>query len=136
MSQSKNLHEARRWLLTARQDLQAAKSLSENRFFAHACFLAQQCGEKALKALWYMYDRGPWGHSIQILVTEFSNLSSFPNLEEWIQRAAILDRYYIGTRYPNGLPDLTPGESYFQHDAEVAIEQAEAFIEIAQKAIG
>jgi HEPN domain-containing protein len=51
MSQSKNLHEAKRWLLTAQQDLQATKSLSENGFFAHACFLAQQCGEKAIKAL-------------------------------------------------------------------------------------
>jgi HEPN domain-containing protein len=136
MSQSKNLHEARRWIMTARQDLQAAKSLSKNGFFAHACFLAQQCGEKAIKALWYLYDREPWGHSIQLLVTEFTDVSSFPNLEEWIQRAASLDRYYIPTRYPNGLPDLTPGDSYFLHDAETAIEQAEAFVEFAQKAIG
>jgi HEPN domain-containing protein len=136
MSQSKNLHEARRWLLTAQQDLQAAKSLSANGFFAHACFLAQQVGEKAMKALWYLNDREPWGHSIQLLVTEFPDASSFPNLDDWIQRAASLDRYNIPTRYPNGLPDLTPGECYFLHDADSAIEQAGAFVEAAQKAIG
>ncbi len=27
----------------------------------------------------------------------------------WL-RTADLDQYYIPTRYPNGLPDLTPGE--------------------------
>jgi HEPN domain-containing protein len=31
--------------------------------------------------------------------------------------AAALDRFYIPTRYPNGLPDLTPGKYYFQKDA-------------------
>jgi len=116
--------------------LTSCEIIIRKRIFAHACFLAQQCGEKALKALWYLYDREPWGHSIQLLVTEFHDVTSFPNLDDWIQRAASLDRYYIPTRYPNGLPDLTPGESYFLHDAESAIEQAGAFVEAAQKAIG
>jgi HEPN domain-containing protein len=35
--------------------------------------------------------------------------------------AAALDRFYIPTRYPNGLPDLTPGKFYFQKDAEFGI---------------
>jgi HEPN domain-containing protein len=51
MSQSKNLHESRRWLLTSQQDLAAAKSLAANGFYAQGCFLAQQAGEKAVKAL-------------------------------------------------------------------------------------
>jgi HEPN domain-containing protein len=135
MSQSKNLHEAQRWLATAQQDLLAAKSLSANGFFAHACFLAQQCGEKALKALWYLHDREPWGNSIQRLVTELPDIFSLPDRENWIQRAASLDRYYIPTRYPNGLPDLTPGQSYFRQDADSAIAQASTFIEAAQKEI-
>ena len=136
MSQTKNLREAQRWLMTAQQDLLAAKSLSVNGFFAHACFLAQQCGEKTLKALWYLHDREPWGSSIQRLVTEFPDVCSLPNTEEWIQRAASLDRYYIPTRYPTGLPDLTPGQSYFKRDAEAAILQAATFVEAAQKEIG
>jgi HEPN domain-containing protein len=135
MSQSKNLHEAQRWLITAQQDLLAAKSLTENRFYAHACFNAQQAGEKALKALWYLHDREPWGSSIQRLVTDFPDASSLTNLDDWIHRAASLDRYYIPTRYPNGLPDLTPGQSYFKQDAEAAILQAATFVEAAQKAI-
>lgn len=135
MSQGKNLHEAQRWLITAQQDLLAAKALSENRFYAHACFFAHQSGEKALKAMWYLHDRQPWGSSIQRLVTEFPDADELPNIDEWIFRAATLDRYYIPTRDPAGLPDLTPGQNYFKQDADAAILLAATFVEAAQKAI-
>jgi len=125
-----------RWLLTARQDLSAAQSLSENGFHAQSCFLAQQSGEKAVKALWYLYDLEPWGHSIQRLVAEFPDTAAFSDYDGWIQRAATLDRFYIPTHYPNGLPDLTPGESYFKPDADTAIAHATYFIEAAEKAMG
>jgi HEPN domain-containing protein len=135
MSQGKNLHEAQRWLITAQQDLLAAKALSENRFFAHACFLAQQSGEKALKAMWYLHDRQPWGSSILRLVTEFPDATELPNLDDWIYRAATLDRLYVPTRYPDALPDLTPGQNFFKQDADAAILLAATFVEAAQKAI-
>ncbi len=54
MSAPKNRHEAERWLRTAEEDLQAAKTLQANEIYAQACFLAQQCGEKALKAMWQL----------------------------------------------------------------------------------
>jgi HEPN domain-containing protein len=53
MSVDKDLYEATRWLETAIEDLEAAQVLLEREKFSHACFLAQQCGEKSLKALWY-----------------------------------------------------------------------------------
>ncbi len=135
MSAGKNLHEAQRWLVAAQQDLLAAKSLSENRFYAHACFFAQQSGEKALKALWHLHDREPWGSSILRLVKEFPDTPA-ANYEEWAQRAAALDRFYIPTRYPDALPDLTPNQCYFKPDAEAAILMAATFVETAQKEIG
>ena len=49
MSLPKNLHQAERWLLTAREDLQAAETLAAAEMHAQSCFLAQQSGEKALK---------------------------------------------------------------------------------------
>ncbi len=136
MSTGKNLHEAQRWLITAQQDLLAAKSLSENRYYAHACFFAQQSGEKALKALWHLHDREPRGSSLVHLVTEFPDASSISGTDEWIYRAAALDRYYIPTRYPDGLPDLTPHQCYFKQDADSAILMAATFVEVAQKEIG
>jgi HEPN domain-containing protein len=52
MSTEKNVYEALRWLRTAEDDLDAATVLSKNDKFPHACFYAQQAGEKALKAVW------------------------------------------------------------------------------------
>lgn len=124
MSQSKNRYQAERWLLTAEEDLRAAELLFQAEMYAQACFYAQQSGEKALKSLWYMVDANPWGHSVQRLVTEFPRQAEIPDLEDWIERGALLDKFYIPTRYPNGLPDLTPGQVYRQGDARRGIEAA------------
>jgi HEPN domain-containing protein len=84
--------------------------------YAQACFYAQQSAEKAIKALWYLRDADPWGHSVQRLITEYPQPDDIPDREEWIRQAALLDQFYIPTRYPNGLPDLTPGQVYRQGD--------------------
>jgi HEPN domain-containing protein len=68
MSRTKNRSEAERWLVTAEEDLEAATVLFNGTMYAQACFNAQQTGEKALKALWYMVDSDPWGHSVQRLI--------------------------------------------------------------------
>jgi HEPN domain-containing protein len=128
----KNRHEAERWLQTAEEDLRAAQLLRGSNMFAHACFLAQQSGEKSLKAMWYLLDQDPWGHSIQRLAREFPEPGFISDTQDWLQRAAILDRFYIPTRYPNGLPDLTPGQSYFLPDANQAIKEATFFLEKAR----
>lgn len=46
MSQSKSQYEAKRWWLTAQEDLEVAKALHEAGKFSHACFLSQQSSEK------------------------------------------------------------------------------------------
>ena len=133
MSQAKNLHEAERWYRTAAEDLNAAQALRDAELYAHACFQAQQCAEKAIKALWYLLDLDPWGHSIQRLVRDFPNTKFLQNMDAWEQRAAYLDRFYIPTRYPNGLPDLTPGQSFHRQDADQAIEVATSFLTASSK---
>ena len=47
MSVEKNTIEAKRWFQTAEGDLDTAIILKKNKKFAHACFHAQQAGEKA-----------------------------------------------------------------------------------------
>ena len=128
MSESKNRHDAERWLLTAEEDLEAAQSLNQTGHFAQACFYSQQAGEKALKSVWFLADSDPWGHSIQRLVAEFPGKNKLGDMEKWIDSAALLDKLYIPTRYPNGLPDLTPGKVYRQGDAKEAIAAAEFLI--------
>lgn len=61
MSLDKARHEALRWLQTSFEDLDAAQTLLSSSKFSHACFLAQQTCEKALKALWHSLGEDPRG---------------------------------------------------------------------------
>jgi len=126
MSTEKNVYEALRWLRTAEDDLDAAIVLRKNNKFPHACFHAQQAGEKALKAVWYFADADPWGHSIRKLIEDLENvdLRLYDRLKSLFRAGTVLDRFYIPTRYPNGLPELTPGEAYMDEDADLCIQQA------------
>ncbi len=62
------IEEGRRWLEQASEDLKWAKDLAERGGYHIACFLAQQIGEKALKA--FLYAQGEEivvGHSVERL---------------------------------------------------------------------
>jgi|GEM_PF-87867 len=135
MSQGKFQHEAQRWLETATQDLRAAQTLRADHLYAQACFMAQQCGEKAVKAMWYAIGHAPAGQSIQKLVMQYPEPHAIPDMDLWCRNAAVLDRFYNSTRYPNELAELTPGQSYLARDADEAIEYAGAFLQAAH-AIG
>ena len=124
MSRPEDLHEGSRWLDTGSEDLRAARVLMAAGLHARACFSAQQCAEKAVKGVWYASGEDPWGHSIQKLIIDCRLLRERKDIDAWREKAGGLDRHYIGTRYPNGLPDLTPEQSYFRADADDAIAQA------------
>lgn len=125
------LGEGERWLSEARVDLEAARTLTEG-FPARACFLAQQAGEKALKAILYAAGVRPvLGHSLGELGHEVeAHLPAFVDLQPQVAK---LDRYYIPTRYPNGLPEGgLPSEAFDQADARSAIDIAEKAAEAAR----
>ena len=130
MSTDKERHEARRWLETAQEDLDAARDLMDSGKYSHSCFFSQQAGEKAVKALWYFLGEDPWGHSIQRLVNELPVPEAHSRLQPLLDAGVLLDRYYIPTRYPNGLPDLTPGQVYFKRDAEACLESSNRLISV------
>ena len=131
MSTEKNREEALRWYRTARDDLDTARILRENGKYPHACFHAQQAAEKSVKAIWYLEDADPWGHSIKKLLDDLQHvdLAVYEKLKDFVRPAMILDRFYIPTRYPNGLPDLTPADAYIGEDADECIENASLIID-------
>lgn len=137
MSVEKNRREAERWFNTAQGDLDSAIILLKNDRYAHACFHSQQSGEKAMKAIWYFLDADPWGHSIKKLIQglEQVDLNTYKRFERLEKRAVLLDRFYITTRYPNGLPDLTPEEAYLKEDAVKCIENAEKILNEVSSAL-
>ncbi len=130
MGTEKAHDEAIRWLGTARSDLSTADILTENERYAHACFHAQQAAVKAVKAVWYSVDADPWGHSVQKLIQDLKQVDEalHTTLKAFIRLAAKLDRFYIPTRYPNGLPDLIPEQAFFRDDATAAVAHSESIV--------
>ena len=129
MSEEKAKYEAQRWLRQAFDDWEAADILYARGKYAQACFMSQQAAEKAVKAVWYAMGVIPWGHSVLRLVREVPEETVAARLNECESRAAFLDQFYIPTRYPNGLPDLTPSAVYRDEDARRGVDEAERLIE-------
>lgn len=126
-----NLKEGRRWLSQAKFDLEVAQWLLEGKFWWEACFKSQQIGEKALKA--YLYAQGRravLGHALLELGRACGEFDAdFHELQPVYRR---LDRYYITTRYPNGLPGLVPAEYFEEDEAREAVNLAERIIELVK----
>jgi HEPN domain-containing protein len=138
MSVEKNRREAQRWFETAQGDLASAKILMDNSRYAHSCFHSQQSAEKAMKALWYALDADPWGHSIKNLLRDLKtvDLKTFEKVRHVEKEATVLDRFYITTRYPNGLPDLTPEDAYIEEDAVECLEKARRILDTVGQVLG
>ncbi len=115
-----NLQEARRWLAQARHDVDAAALKAREGYTDVACFLAQQAAEKALKDYLYSQrERAVVGHATYLLLKRCQHShASFEALQDLCRR---LDRYYMPTRYPNGLPGSIPHEVYTRDQAQEAI---------------
>ena len=117
-------HEGWRWLQEARNDLAASRHLREGGFHSLACFHAQQAAEKAAKAFLYAQAAEEvWGDSVADLLRECATHDS--GLTSLYAVGAGLDRYYIPTRYPSGLPGGLPAEAFQQEDALRGGEEAE-----------
>ena len=116
--------EARRWFRQAQADMEVVVTLRSAGHFAAACFFSQQAAEKALKAV--LFARGArvvLEHSVRELARQCEvHASSFAAVAE---EAALLDQYYIPTRYPNGLPaPAVPSDVYTETQACAAQEAA------------
>jgi HEPN domain-containing protein len=122
------LDEGRRWLEQATHDLRWADDLAQRGGYHIACFLAQQVAEKALKAFLYACgEETVLGHSVQRLGSEIAPRDE--GLASASRRWAVLDGYYIPTRYPNGLPDSIPALVFGAEAAASAVALAREAVE-------
>ena len=127
--------EGSRWLEQAREDLKWAELLAREGGFHVACFLAQQVAEKALKA--YLYGAGEavvLGHSVERLCEAAAERDhSFRHrAAAW----AILDGYYVPTRYPNSLPGSIPAHVYSRPVAQEAVALAREVVGFVDARMG
>ena len=123
--------EADRWFAQASADLDAARSMYKAGHWWAACFHAQQAGEKAVKS--FLYGEGErlvLGHAVAQLIRDAAEHNA--RFLELAEAAASLDVYYIGTRYPNGLPGGVPAEVFVEGQARGAIKYAEQVLEFVR----
>jgi len=125
--------EAKRWFTHARDEFTDADELRKRNRFYIALFHFQQAAEKALKAFLFMKINSKeilYTHSIADLLEIAKEVDeSFKTIED----AKKLDKYYIPTRYPNGLPGSVPSRFFNDpKEAEEAMQLAQSVIELVQ----
>jgi len=128
--------ESLRWLTQAKDEFKDADDLRKRNRFYLALFHFQQAAEKALKAYLYLKVKSIevfYTHSIDDLLEMTMDID--PDFKE-VAQVKKLDKYYVPTRYPNGLPGGVPSR-YFDDpkEAEEAMELAKRMIELVEKKV-
>ena len=116
--------EAQRWFRQAQEDMAASRTLFEAGHHYLVCFMCQQIAGKALKA--YLLSRGEppaLTHGVESLCeVAAGHDGAFSALRGKI---AILDGYYLPTRYPDSLPSGIPADIYNSAAAQQALQLAQ-----------
>jgi HEPN domain-containing protein len=119
------------WLCQAGDDLAVAQLVYREDYFSHACFLAQQSIEKALKG--YLLEAAndyPRVHRLVELVTRCQEHDA--SFEGLLADCIVVDQYYIPTRYPNGIPGSLPEGLPGPDEAAEAIGIAKRIYELVR----
>lgn len=107
-----NRSEAEKWLTYAETDVKASESLLRDGIYSLACFYAQQCIEKSLKAFLLYNNKGlPRAHSLKDILSLCREIK--PDfLNDFENEISECDLYYVPTSYPDAalgsLPDGMP----------------------------
>ena len=123
MADDRAENRAQRWIAQARHDFAAAEANAEQGRYALACFLCHQAAEKSVTA--FLYARGVeqvWGHSLADLCEDALAFDQSFDLIKSV--AMLLDKHYLGARYPSALPGGVPADAYEELDSSRALEIA------------
>jgi len=114
----------RNWLYFAQSDLQVAEILLEEKIYNQCCFHVQQCIEKTLKAL-FIHHYGKIQPKTHIIADLLNSLPSawFSDID--VISLIKISKYYVITRYPDMLPDISEGSFPGKAETEEAIALAQ-----------
>jgi HEPN domain-containing protein len=115
------------WFRQAERDLEQARASRSDGRHEWACFAAQQAAEMALKALHLAAGQEAWGHVVARLIADLPFAAG-----HLIEKAKVLDNFYVATRYANGHPEGAPFEHYGPIQSEQAIEYAGEIVEFVR----
>lgn len=113
-------NRAQDWFAQAERDLEQALASKKDGRHEWACFAAEQAAEKAVKALHLALGQEAWGHVVARLLSELP--MTVP--DKLVQKAKVLDNFYVATRYANSHSEGPPFEHYGPIQSEDAIKYA------------
>ncbi|MCP4750335.1 MAG: HEPN domain-containing protein [Proteobacteria bacterium] len=116
------------WFAQSQRDLEQAVASRDEGRHEWACFAAHQSAEKAIKSLHLYHQQEAWGHVVAKLIGELPVVVD----EEMIDKAKVLDGFYIPTRYANGHPEGAPFEHYGKLHSRDAIKYASEILEFVR----
>ncbi|MCD5416188.1 HEPN domain-containing protein [Candidatus Bipolaricaulota bacterium] len=121
------MDRSRDWWVQAEADLRHAENARRDGTYEWACFAAHQAAEKALKAVFEQRGQKVWGHTLTFVLQALQEQVDVP--PDLFNRAKILDKHYIPTRYPNSLEQGAPTEFYTKQEADDAIRYSEEILQ-------
>lgn len=130
------MERSKDWFRQAEFDLSTAKILFQNNNYSYTCFIAHQCVEKALKSLLEKLDNPSWGHDlIDLFNLVKEHLEIINQLEHMEDICALLNLYYIPTRYPDAFSSGAPADKFTKTQADQAIQSAEEVLKFVRNEI-
>lgn len=124
------VQRARDWLRQAERDLEQAEDSQRAGRHEWACFAAQQAAEKAVKALHLHHGQEAWGYVVARLLRELPPQVAVPGF--LIEKARVLDSFYIPPRYPNSFVEGAPFEHYGPLQSQEAIQYAREIVDFVR----
>ena len=121
-------NRANDWFAQAERDLEQSRASQSEGRHEWACFAAQQCAEKAVKALHLSLGQEAWGHVVARLLKDLP----LEVTEDLVDKGKVLDNFYIPTRYANGHPEGSPFEHYGPIQSGEAIRYASEIVEFVR----
>jgi HEPN domain-containing protein len=114
------VNDPRAWVERAEEDFELARTSLRRKkpFTASACFHAQQCAEKYMKAL--LVSKGanfPKTHDLLLLNNLCSNAGLFLEINPKLLNT--LTDFAVRTRYPGEEPELNESKEAFAHAKQV-----------------
>ena len=118
------------WFAQAVRDLEQAEDSQSTSRHEWACFADHQAAEKAVKALHLALGQEAWGHVVGRLLRELPTIIGVT--DELVDRARVLDTFYIPSRYPSAHPEGAPFEHYGALQRNEAVDHASKIIEFVR----
>ncbi len=115
------------WFRQAGRDLEQAEDPRRAGRHEWACFAAHQAAEKAVKALHLHLHQEAWGHVVARLLHQLP--STVPIPDDLVEKARVLDGFYVPPRDPNSYPDGAPFEHFGPIHSDQVIQYAHEILQ-------